>query len=109
MRDSIRTKNCRYKKPFTITSDSKIYKNQKINLDKMQKLGDGITFVLNCDFVCDIVNAEEMKTFPKKYLGVLNSHVWKRARSFLSILLSSNRMYDRLLRRDRRVSIYSKY
>ena len=68
MRDSIRTKNCRYKKPFTITSDSKIYKNQKINLDKTQKLGDGITFVLNCDFVCDIVNAEEMKTFPKCWI-----------------------------------------
>ena len=109
MRDSIRTKNCRYKKPFTITSDSKIYKNQKINLDKMQKLGDGITFVLNCDFVCAIVNPRRNENVFKKYLGVLNSHVWKRARSFLSILLSSNRMYDRLLRRDRRVSIYSKY
>ena len=65
MRDSIRTKNCRYKKPFTITSDSKIYKNQKINLDKMQNLGDVTIFGLNCDFVCAIVNLEEVKTFSK--------------------------------------------
>ena len=43
----------------------KIYKNWKINLGKMQNLGDDTTFMLNCDFVCDIVNAEGMKTFPK--------------------------------------------
>jgi hypothetical protein len=42
-----------------------IYKNWKIKLGKMQNLGDDTTFMLNCDFVCDIVNAEEMKTFPK--------------------------------------------
>ena len=34
----------------------------------MQNLGDATTFVLNCVFVCDIVNAEEMKTFPKCWI-----------------------------------------
>ena len=80
-----------------------------MNLGKIQNLGDVTIFGLNCDFVCSIINPGRNENVYKKYLGVLNSHVWKRVRSFLSILLSSNRMYDRLLRRDRRVSIYSKY